>query len=84
MGFERDSLLRRASRKDCADAQDKRTGESISDIELKRKEKQKALKLYEQRRMVQDQGAEITVGFEVLLQKTQELQRLEETLQKEA
>ncbi|KAF6238822.1 hypothetical protein HO173_003329 [Letharia columbiana] len=39
-------------RKDCADAQDRRTEELIRDIELKRKEKQKALELYKQRRMI--------------------------------
>ena len=78
------SLIDVRKRKDCADAQDKRTGELISDIEAKRREKQEALNRYEQWRMVEDKEAEILVGLEGLLQKTQELQRLKERLQTEA
>ena len=78
------SLIDVRKRKDCADAQDKRTGELISDIEAKRREKQEALNRYEQRRMVGDKEAEIMAGLEGLLQKTQELQRLKERLQTEA
>ena len=78
------SLIDVRKRKVCADAQDKRTGELISDIEAKRREKQGALNRYEQWRMVVDKEAEIMAGLEGLLQKTQELQRLKECLQAEA
>ena len=78
------SLIDLRKRKECADAQDKRTEELISDIEAKRREKQEALNCYEQWRVVWDKEAEITVGLEGLLQKTQELQRLKERLQAEA
>ena len=78
------SLIDVRKRKDCADAQDKRTGELISDIEAKRREKQEALNRYERWRIVGDKEAEIMAGLEGLLQKTQELQRLKERLQTEA
>ena len=77
------SLIDVRKRKHCADAQDKRTGELISDIEVKKREKQEALNRYEQWRMVGDKEAEIIAGLEGLLQKTQELQRLKERLQTE-
>ena len=78
------SLIDVGKRKDCADAQDKRTEALISDIQAKRREKQEALNRYEQWRMVGDKEAEIMAGLEGLLQKTQELQRLKERLQTEA
>lgn len=78
------SLIDVRKRKDCADAQDKRTGELISDIEPKRQARQDALYRYEQWRMVGDKEAEIMASLEALLQKTQELQRLEEHLQEDA
>lgn len=78
------SLIDLRRRKDHSDAQDKRTGDLISNIEAKRREKQEALDCYEQLRMVGDKEAEIMVGLEGLLQKTQEIQRLKERLQTEA
>ena len=70
------SLTEVRKRKDDDDAQDKRTGELISDIERRMREKQKALNHYEQRKMIDDKEAEIRAGLEALLQKTQELRRL--------
>ena len=74
------SLIDVRKRKDCANAQDKRTGELIGDIETKRREKQEALNHYEQCRIVGDKEVEIMAGLEGLLQKTQELQRLNKGL----